>query len=228
MIIWEEMGPTEKRSRSFFRAKSYRYRAQHLTGYTFKKESRSGGFFQCCHYGMAGSWPHHTRPRLIAMFLSTCCLGRIYISILGVPWTSSKDATINNSIPPNKNPPASKCFSEKSTNCYLFTLQLVGFWIKHFAAGRFFESALRSWWIFIRRGQINQVRIRVSLIDQMTVFVLKIHQLLFLYFLVGWIEFYLASLRDRYRPIGLLVSKGQKVATSFGKVLPKYGRSHWF
>jgi len=56
-------------------------------------------------------------------------------------------------IPPNKNPPTAKWLSQKSTNGYLFTLQLVGFWIKHFAVGGFFESALRSWWIFIRRGR---------------------------------------------------------------------------
>ena len=29
----------------------------------------------------------------------------------------------------------------------------MGFWIKHFAVGGFFESALRSWWIFIRRSR---------------------------------------------------------------------------
>jgi len=34
-----------------------------------------------------------------------------------------------------KNPP---------TACYLFTLQLVDFLIKHFAVGGFYESALRS------------------------------------------------------------------------------------
>jgi len=65
----------------------------------------------------------------------------------------------NNTIPPNKNPPAAKCFSEKSTNCYLFTRHLVGFWIKHFAVGGFFESALRSW-IFIRRDRIAPIDTR--------------------------------------------------------------------
>ena len=43
-----------------------------------------------------------------------------------------------------KNPP---------TAIYVFRLQLVGFWIKDLAAGGFFESALRSWWIFIRTAR---------------------------------------------------------------------------
>jgi len=54
----------------------------------------------------------------------------------------------SHSILPNKNPPAAKCFSEKSTNCkvpFLKTHQLLSV---HIAVGGFLDEALCSWWIF--------------------------------------------------------------------------------
>ena len=53
-----------------------------------------------------------------------------------------------NSIPPNKNPPASKWFSEKSTNCEVPFLKIHQLLCVHTAVGCFLDQALYSWWIF--------------------------------------------------------------------------------
>ena len=52
------------------------------------------------------------------------------------------------SIPPNKNPPAAKCFSEKSTNCEVPFLTIQQLLSIHTAVGGFLDQALCSWWIF--------------------------------------------------------------------------------
>ena len=54
----------------------------------------------------------------------------------------------DSSIPPNKNPPAAKCFSEKSTNCEVPFLNLHQLLSVHIAVGGVFDQALCSWWIF--------------------------------------------------------------------------------
>jgi len=59
----------------------------------------------------------------------------------------------------------------------------VGFWIKHFAVGRFFESTLRKWCIFIRRGRgcafFFSLSLSLSLVrDIVKCFESKLHKLL--------------------------------------------------
>jgi len=51
-------------------------------------------------------------------------------------------------IPPNKNPPAAKCFSEKSTNCEVPFLKIHQLLSIYTAVGGFLDQALCSWWIF--------------------------------------------------------------------------------
>ena len=68
------------------------------------------------------------------------------------------------SISPNKNPPAAKCFSEKSTKCEMAFLKIHQLLSVQTAVGGFFDQALcswwifrisnRSWWIFILRGRL--------------------------------------------------------------------------
>jgi len=52
------------------------------------------------------------------------------------------------SIPPNKNPPPAKCFSEKSTNCEVPFLKIHQQLSIQTAVGGFLDQALCNWWIF--------------------------------------------------------------------------------
>jgi len=51
-------------------------------------------------------------------------------------------------IPPDKNPPAAKYFSEKSTNCEVPPLKIHQLLSLHTAVGVFLDQALCSWWNF--------------------------------------------------------------------------------
>jgi len=61
---------------------------------------------------------------------------------------TSKGQLQDKSIPSNKNPPAAKCFSEKSTNCEVPFLKIQQLLSVHTAVCGFFDQVLCSWWIF--------------------------------------------------------------------------------
>jgi len=73
------------------------------------------------------------------------------ITLEWVTFSKSKNSFLHrdiHSIPPNKNPPAAKCFSEKSTNCEVPFPKIHQLLRIHTAVGGFLDQALCGWWIF--------------------------------------------------------------------------------
>ena len=82
---------------------------------------------------------------------SNANLRKKWLDRLGMPSGSStneQEGIIYISIPPNKNPPAAKCFSEKSTNCEVPFLKTHQLQCEYIAVGGFLDQASCSWWIF--------------------------------------------------------------------------------
>jgi len=69
--------------------------------------------------------------------------------------SAPSDNPTNHEMLSSKTPPTAIHFHCSWWVFGLSTLQLVGYWNKHFAAGRFSEQAQRSWRVFIWRGRLS-------------------------------------------------------------------------
>ena len=79
-----------------------------------------------------------------------------WVGVCNHSWSPLSDKPL--SISPSKNPPAAKCFSEKSTKCKVAFLKIHQLLSIHTAVGGFSDQALRSWWTFISRGRYDLVK----------------------------------------------------------------------